>query len=203
MTIENIRSSLVRLPARRRTRLLKLCEQIFGATPSRKDEVSRVVAAKVMVALLPDSAPAIARWLRIKSGRYIHEVHFSLFCFLDDVQHMSGVGDYVQQALSLVEEFLHVVKSDAAHAAFMAGDLLGEHWETQTAMPVLLRLAKTARYAAGRKAVVHGLGHMLTRIPAGTDGTQKIAARLKDLAEKDRSEQVRLEATMTLAGKLA
>ncbi len=199
-SFDGIHDRVRKLSHNDRRRLLALCDKIFSTTYFRGIESARVAAAKCMVALIPDSVSSIRRWVRTTTERNIREVHFSLFCFLDHVQETTEGGGFAKEIPSLVEKYLLTIKSESAHAAFMAGDLLGDHWNTPEALPVLARLAKQARFAVGRDSAVHGLARVLTRVSAPRD-VQLISSLLADIAESDRSKKVRACAALALKNR--
>jgi len=181
-----------------RRRLLSLCEMAFTELDLRKDEPTRVAAAKVIVALVPDSVDAIRRWINTKSGKDIYEVHFSLFCFLDDVPDLPGGREFATEIPSLIEKYLLKAKSDSAYAAWMAGDLLGDHWETIEALPILVKAAQEARFVAGRESAIHGLAHILNNLPKSDPTTKSIITLLREISKSDRSENVKAAARVAL-----
>lgn len=195
---EKVAAQVQCLNQSKRRRLLSLCERAFDESDLRKDENTRVAAAKVMVALVPDSARAIRHWINTRSGKYIYEVHFSLFCFLDDVPRLPSGGAFATEIPSLIEQYLLDVKSKAARAAWMAGDLLGDHWQVTEALPVLMKVAKGARFVVGRDAAVDGLERLLHNLPNSDPARKSIIALLQDVYKGDRSQEVRTSARVSL-----
>ena len=47
-----------------RLKLLRLCERAFATPAFRAHEATRVATAKIVIGLLPESTPALERWLR-------------------------------------------------------------------------------------------------------------------------------------------
>lgn len=195
---DDIASRVQQLGQSERNRLLSMCDRVFSDIALRKDEPTRVAAAKVMTALVPDSADSIRRWINTKSGKYIYEVHFPLFCFLDQLPDLPNGREFAGEIPSLIGEYLLETKSETAHAAFMAGDLLGDHWETKEALPILIKVAKQAKYAAGRHSAIHGLGHVLRKLPDSDSSRETIVSLLRGAYENDRSEDMRITARMLL-----
>jgi len=181
-----------------RSRLLSLCERAFNELDLRKDKPTRVAAAKVMVALVPDSTDAIRHWINTKSGEDIYEVHFSLFCFLDQVPDLPRAEEFSTEIPSLIEKYILEVKSETAYAAWMAGDLLGDHWNMEEALPILVKAAKEARFVAGRASAVHGLEHILQNLPKSDLRRKSVISLLREIAESDRSENVKAAAMVVL-----
>lgn len=116
-----------------------------------------VLAAKILVALLPISLSAIRSCLQQNSPAGIYELHFSLFCFFDDILYYSNLKKYRTELLALVKGYLETVNTDCALAAWMAGDLLGDHWNPRESVPVLCALHRNAKHTVARSAIRHGL----------------------------------------------
>jgi hypothetical protein len=179
------------LDQKNRHKLLLACDGIFSDVNLRKNEDARVGAAKVMAALVPDSVNTIKRWINTTSGKYIYEVHFSLFCFLDEIPYLNGGKEFAREIPSLIEKYLYNIKTDTSLAAFMAGDLLGDHWNITSALPVLKRLARRARYVSGRTWALYGLSEMLERLPDSSPNRGIIISLFKEVKNNDRSENIR------------
>ena len=161
----------------------------------RDDEVQRVCATKVLAALLPGSQRAIRRLLQLTDGVGAYEVHFSLFCALSDLE-LDEVPK--GQLLESIGEYLRHVKSETAMAAWMAGDLLGDHWIGDEALTVLLHAAEHACFAAGRCGGLHGLEHRMGN--AGTVERGRLVAFFREIVKTDRSERVRSYARNARSG---
>jgi hypothetical protein len=156
---------------------------------------NRIAAAKMLVALLPESLPAIEKWLATSQDRLCYELHFSLFCFLGDAQSLPvkpSVRDAVKAA---VVNYLSTVRSDAARAAWMAGDLLGDHWQGREALLDLIGVALNGPCAAGRKGALHGLGHRLDR----ASDADVVVDTLRRVVVQDRSAGVKRYARSLLS----
>jgi hypothetical protein len=173
----------------------QLLSEVAEAASSRgvgHDETHRVAMARTLVALLPKSLDLLADVLR-GDDRRSHELQFSLFCFLGDHPQVQSDQRLRHQVLRHVESYLHSVRAPTGQAAWMAGDLLGDHWPWKEAIPVLVSVAKTARYVAGREGALHGLSHALDR--ADTKAQWEVMGTLRLVAETDRSKSVRSYAT--------
>jgi len=169
------------------------------AAPSRPlPELERVALVKTLVALLPESARTLRAWIRSTTPEAA-EVRFTIFCYLEHLPRMENGRDFSRDVPSLVGEFLLKVQSDTARAAWMAGDLLGEHWSLPSALPVLLTVATEGRFAAGRKSAIHGLCHAMER--ASESDRQRIRETLRAIGRKDRSLKVRKAASAVLEGR--
>jgi hypothetical protein len=150
---------------------------------------------KTLIALLPESAIFIRRWLKKSEGGAVAEVHFTLFCFLDAVQDMSSATAFRREVPKLAFEYLRTVKSWRAHAAWMAAHLLGGHWNARESLRILLEVVKAGRFVAGRGAAVMGLQELHQRKDVPRTDKQRIVAALDEVGRVDRSRQVRARAS--------
>jgi hypothetical protein len=157
-------SGVAALDAKSRNQLLRVSEQALDVRTLRYQERTRVSLVKLLVALLPHSMGQILRWLKRRGGQSAYEVHFTLFCFLDRVQEMPCGRRLAPRILAEVQKYLMNVRTETAHAAWMAGDLIGDHWRSREALPTLLRTVTSARHAAGRRGALHGIEHIIRRL---------------------------------------
>jgi hypothetical protein len=192
-----LRASVVRLSERRKRELVARVRDRVRFT--RDNPAVSPVVAKLMVALLPLSAEDIRRQLNTFRTAGDYQLHFSLFCFLEHAPDLPGGEGFAGQVPSLVSNYLMKVPRDTAQAAWMAGDLLGEHWRSQVALPVLLRCARDARFAPGRAGAVHGLAHARSRLPA--EDADQVLTTLTNVSRTDRSQHVRRYAKSILQGR--
>jgi hypothetical protein len=184
-----------KLPRAAQLRLLsKLDSLLRGA--SRKSETERVVGAKLLVALLPDSLGHIEGWLKRKKDRWNYEFHFSLFCFLDDSVALSLEPKVLSKIETLIVQYLETAKSDTAQAAWMAADLLGHHWPGRAALDALMSVAKQGKHVEGRKAALWGLQRRLE--DQGQNSRSEIMETLEKVASTDASPLVRRKAERLL-----
>jgi hypothetical protein len=174
-----------------KNQLLTLCRLFLRDLNTRSVEEDRVATVRLLVALLPDSLSQIEDWLREQSLELAHEVHFTLFCFLDEVGATPSLSGLRQQVILLLDDYLATVQLDVAYAAWMAGDLLGDHWPATESLPVLLRLATDAKNPVGRKGAIHGLLHLLERVEGSSAETSRITALLERISKKDEDQEVR------------
>ena len=164
-----------------------------------RNDVQRVSAARVLVALLPESLPYLHRLLLDQRDRWSYEVHFSLFCFLDWALCFPTATRVPQLALAAVEEYLMKVKHQTARAAWMAGDLLGDHWRAKEAVPALVRAARAGTYVVGRLGALHGLAHVLAERSPPLERAA-VRAAVRRIARIDISHRVRACARSLLDG---
>jgi hypothetical protein len=178
--------------------LLKKTASALESKAVVTSEDLRVGLVKVAIALLPDSLPLIRTVIIDERNRYDPEVRFSLFCFLGEILGLS-IGEAIEEEIcDLVSTFLAEVRTNAAQAPWMAGDLLGSHWRAAPGVSALCEVAKEARFVVGREAAIHGLSHALERSPELHDSIHRV---LNEIADADRSGRVRRYARSVLDGK--
>jgi hypothetical protein len=192
-----IAQQVARLHPAARHELLALCDEAISTSAQRTRNAVRVAAAKVMVALLPDSFDRIQCWLQRNRPRSVLELHFSFFCFLHQVSDSKRPRSLKASVLELVRKYLRTARSHVAQAAWMAGDLLGDHWRLNESLPVLLELAEGAQHAVGRSAIIHGLTEAFARCQRESDRKQ-IRVTLERVLATDPHREVRLSARMAL-----
>lgn len=199
--LESVAVAHARFDAMARPKRAALLGALAVALKS-KDALSsedfRIALLKLVIGLLPDSLALIREIVLDERANYDPEVRFSLFCFLDEVPGLSLGDEIGRNICQTVTTYLCNVRSDAGMAAWMAGDLLGEHWPAKPGVTALCEVAKGARFVAGRHSAIHGLAHAMGRMPE-LDGF--IRTTLTEVACNDRSERVRREAQEVLDGR--
>ncbi|MEI6433081.1 MAG: hypothetical protein WCP07_12920, partial [bacterium] len=173
----------------KRSDLLTCCE-IMDTDEINQNLGLRLPVVRIVVALMPLSIPLITRWLQDKKRR---EIHFTLFCYLDWASVLPEGDASRSEALRLVERYLLETDSEAASAAWMAGDLLGDHWPVMESLPVLIRILQQGRYVAGRKGALYGVEMMLKNPDLAPYDRKRLIASVKVVRSHDRS--VRLQST--------
>lgn len=177
-----------KLSRNRRLKLLSTMDTILQG-PSRRLQSDRIVAAKMLVSLLPDSISNIERWLNKKKDQFSYELHFSLFCYIDDSLAFSLKPDVIGKLHQLTTSYLARADRGTAQAAWMAANMLGEHWPGQTSLETLASIATTGRHVEGRKAALWGLQR---RREVGNASDQlKVREMLKVVISSDRSMRLR------------
>ena len=192
VSVADLRRKLVGISVSQRRAMADMCVYLIEESRVTRDEATRVFIAKLLVSLLPYALPQFAQLLQVTPRAPLAEMQFSLLCFLD-----GGAATRANRhVLRLVEHYLMSISRDIAQAAWMAGDLLGDHWDLKESLPVLTAVVFKARHPAGRMAAIHGLSHALDR---GTKRDQwLIVDVLRRVASKDRSYKVRSYAESTL-----
>lgn len=193
--MEAVGSRALNLPSAARERLINLCVEALDDPSVKKNQLSRVAWARLLVALFKDTFPLILHLLERRQDRWDYEMHFSLFCYLDWIPEWPDGQPFVPVTLEAVKKYLLSVDREVALASWMAGHLLGDHWDPKTALPVLLECAINARFAAGRLGAITGLED---RLSDPEQDTAPIRQVLELLQETNRSPRVRLSAAYAL-----
>ena len=84
-------------------------------------------------------------------------------------------------------------KYDRGQVVWMAGELLGAHWNIYESTPILIEISKNGTYAVSREAAIHGLDEVLKRIKK-ISKKNSILNILHEISETDNSKSVRLAA---------
>jgi len=161
----------------------------------KSNEALRSGAVRLLVGLLPNTFPALEELLSDVSSPLWYEVQFTAFSALDR-------DDLTQsdqrRVLALIEHYLMNVKSGAGYAAWKAGDLLGDEWNSAETVKTLEKLLSSATHVAGRKAALHGLEHAIKK--AAPSERESLFSMIRKAASTDPSAEVRKEANLTLEG---
>ena len=153
-TIENIRSyrdkdlidvakAISDLNLAGKEHLIKYVFKESTNTTSLQDENTRIALIKILLATLPLSFDIIKTLLNNNSSEldFLKSI-FQTFCFLDQIQNMALEDSQKKDIVALVELYLLNAEKPTAHAAWMAGDLLGDHWNLQESIPILEKCCK-------------------------------------------------------------
>jgi hypothetical protein len=193
---ENVLAVISKLNDSVKRELQTVCAQLLDNHQIGKVERERIIVIRILVALLPDSKQIIIRWIREKHNAYSSEVRFTIFCYLDWLANIPNGIEASDEILQAVETYLQSVPSNTARAAWMAGDMLGGHWNAVESLPVVKRLVAQGRYAAGRSAGVYSLKELLERPELTAAARAQIKNLLTSVARNDRSRLVRSAAKL-------
>jgi hypothetical protein len=144
--VEEIATRLDLAGEAERKRLIAVCESALSRREHLRIERERVIFARLLVALFPDSLPLVSKALSTRESRLDFELHFSLFCSLDGVTRMALPLETKLAVEQMLEDYLLTVRKTTARAAWIAGDLLGDHREIASGRRILLRAVRTAGY---------------------------------------------------------
>ena len=198
MDVLKLRKHLMRGSPLVRETAIELARLMLHSERYCKEKQTRIAAVKVIVAALPRTLHEMRYLLNKQSSRHSYEVHFTLFCYLDLNELPRGETGR-SRILSLLKKYLMSASSDRGSAAWMCGDLLGDHWGTRRAIDALCDVAANAEHAVARDSAVHGLAHALDRVSPSQN--KRIRKLLKSLAAADTSGRVRLSSRNTLNGR--
>lgn len=154
------------------------------------DDDARVAVVKVAIALLPVTSQSLLALLH-KRSQWHYEMHFTIFCFLDASARLAKARTFASRVPSIVERYLKSLRRDPADSAFMAAEMLGEHWDVKEAFRILSRVAKSPASAIGRKAAVGGLASIAARPEASKTVRQKANEIIEEVSRRDPNARVR------------
>lgn len=163
-----------------------------------ENDMFRIAFIRIIVGAAPHSVKMMRQLMTNRVDRNAYEIHFTLFCYLGWMPNAKKVCSLM---LPHIRNYLVCVKYSTAHAAWMAGVLLGEDWPLRKTLPILMQVVKQARYVAGRAAAVNGLEHALTNKGLTRAQRNNIFSVLQDIAKSDRSAQLKMQVMLILGDK--
>ncbi len=205
--LDDLVESVQKLTEEESRRLLEAYRNSDAAELAAEDV--RVYLIRFLVALVPQSLPLIEFLLSQFRRPENYEIHFTLFCYLDEVPYFGTASDRAE-VLRIMENYLLSVPADTGHASWMAGDMLSDHWEATESLPVLLRAAQQARFISGRSTGLGGLDLQLGGRWCDRESTfpkesklsaeEKVTVRrvLRSIGRKERNPGIRAEAVRLL-----
>lgn len=205
--LDDLVESVQELTEEESRRLLEAYRNSDAAELAAEDV--RVYLIRFLVALVPQSLPLIEFLLSQFRRPENYEIHFTLFCYLDEVPYFGTASDRAE-VLRISENYLLNVPADTGHASWMAGDMLSDHWEATESLPVLLRAAQQARFISGRSTGLGGLELQLGGRWCDRESTfpkesklsaeEKVTVRrvLRSIGRKERNPGIRAEAVRLL-----
>jgi len=128
------------------------------------DDDGRIERVRFLLAALPESGDAVRRLLKRPNAPILKEIHFSLFCFLPEVTEVKAASAFIKRVPILVRNYLLHVRDDRALAAWMAADLIGDHWTKHAGLRVLTEVLDRGRFAPARLAALHGIRVLFPRL---------------------------------------
>ena len=194
--IREIAAFVQGLSKERRRRLIWACNQNLHLAWAKNDTAQRIVLVKLLLGLLPESGTTIKNWVLAAPVPSPAEIHFTLFCYLDQVVTFAAGAQLAAEVPTILRRYLMSVKSPSGKAAWMAADLLGGHWDTSIATPILIEVAEHAPHRAGRSAAIHGASELLFRLSGSK--TAIVRQMLRGRARSDSSASVRAAARVAL-----
>lgn len=200
--LADIKGAFSKLDGENQKTVIGLCRKMMDDKnlSSVRNKELRISVIKLIVAASSYSSELLEMLLKKEYTREQYEVLFTLFCFLDGLLDFPDSNRLCECALSFVREFLLSVRYKTGKAAWMAGELLGAHWDISASLPILFEAAQNGTYAVGREAAVHGLAEALKRV-RNIKSKEKINGLFNEIAENDTSRQLRLSAQLYLRNK--
>lgn len=191
----DLRSRVVCFPDDTVFELITSCDALLHDRAWGEQDRNRVGAVKLLVALLPRSLDSIREWMFRTGDPYFYEVQFTVCCFLSDtVSFEPSDPATVAAVLNLAKEYLECVPSDEAHNAFMAADMLGDHWVGDAGIAALVEVARTSPNPVGRKAAIGGLRTALAHGKVTPELSPSVAAVIEKETRNARNTKHRADA---------
>jgi hypothetical protein len=189
--------ALAKISSKERKRFVSQCERLLVRPSVVRSTASRVAICKALCGSVPESESLIRRILKPGRGRDVHELQFSLFCFLDRIRDRPEGRSFSKEIVGLTESYLDNVSSNTARAAWMAAHLLADHWKPKSeGIRALTKVVQTGRTAAGRRAALSALIRVEPQSSARESSA--IDEALEQAAHSDRSRAIRISATLIL-----
>ncbi len=192
---ESIRVDLHKLSKKQQREVVGHSIRLLQNEVLKRKEKLRNGAVRLIVALLPATFPALEKLLADFRSPLWYEVHFLAFNSLDRID--LTIADQ-KRVLALVEDYLMNVDSESGFAAWKAGDMLGDEWNSPETVQILERLMFASRHVAGRKGALHGIAHAMDKATPSEE--DRLLALVRKAASKDRSTEVKTYASSILRG---
>lgn len=181
-------------------RLILELEYLTSMPMALQTEESRVLIARVLAALFPESLDLIKSYLHTTDlSEQDAEMQFSIFVALSELPALVGNSEALSEITDVLQKYLLAIDTSTSQAAWMAGDLLGDHWPLPLALPVLFSVVHAAEHVAGRQGAIHGLSHALLRTTKKDQW--KIIEALKNVAANDPDYNVRRSAEIAATSR--
>ena len=177
--------------AKKQELLKRVITLLLDSTETRPDAV-RIDLVKIFVGLLNTSKDALIQVLRHRRQRSDYDVHFTLFCYLDEIRGLPETQEVVDNIPAIIEAYLMEV--EMSEPASMAATALGDNWNVDEAFPALQRVLSKAKYAAGRQGAIEGLAQAVDRLASPGD----IWVLIERAADSDSDRGVRATARLCL-----
>ncbi|MBC7805260.1 MAG: hypothetical protein H7145_03830 [Akkermansiaceae bacterium] len=153
-----LHNDVASLPGDTARDLITACDASLHDRAWGRVDRNRIGVVKLLVALLPGSYPLVREWMFRTDDPYFYELQFTFCCFLSDILLFTPPDAATADAvLRMATEYLDRVPSDEAYNAFMAADMLGDHWTGDAGIEALVEVAQHSRNPVGRKAALGAL----------------------------------------------
>jgi hypothetical protein len=191
----DILTDLQRLPEKQQNEIVRHSVRLLESGILKREEKLRNGAVRLIVALLPASFPILAKLLADFHSPLWHEVHFLVFNSLDRID-LTPTDQ--KRVLVLVEDYLMNIDSESGFAAWKAGDMLGDEWNSPETVKILEKLLLSSRHVAGRKGALHGIAHAMDKATPSEE--DRLLVLVRKVASTDRSIEVQSYASFVLKG---
>lgn len=185
---EDVVSWLSCLDAAERESALKVITRRFSDRAWNCNVPRRISLVRILVGLLPESCRLLERLLESRSDYIDFEIHFTLFCYLEWTCILPELRQHAERVLSLTRSYMLDATSAQARAVWMAGHMVGDHWEEiGAATSTLLDIVGNAKRPVARLAAIDGIEHLRRRL----ESPDTLLSSLSQVGKTDKSRRVK------------
>jgi hypothetical protein len=187
LPIEALITYYKKFPENYRTGVTKKLEKLINYDETKEENV-RIGIVKLLISLIPESFLLIKKALSLKRNKDDYELHFTIFCYLDDAL-ITNNNSMIEELTALLIDYLAKIKVRTARASWMAGHLLGDHWPAEKSLQALLKLATNAKSRISRESAIYGLRDLYQRV--NRIHKSQIKSQIEKMGKNDRSKNIR------------
>lgn len=183
---EGVERSLRRaadLPQATRASLVQWCKNELTVRKNAKGRRAR--AARILMALAPDSWGAIQELLAMKSEAWHYDVHFAVFLYFGELRGLCG-RKFDEELLQEIGDYLQ--RTSRGEPAFYAADAIVFHWPARAAIKALVDAVRASRFVAAR---IEALMQLEAWVHSGRAHERDMTRRALRMGLNDKSVRVR------------
>ena len=155
--LPEIGKTIKSMPLRQRQELKRDVFDQINNNSKRLGDAKRIALVKLLFCFLPSSRYLIFSLLQRKRDLSDFELHFTIFCFLDQAISLTKDKELKSRLLNAAKDYLIKVDKNYAHAPWMAGEFLGAHISQRLSLPLLKKIYRNSKFDVGKKAGLFGL----------------------------------------------
>jgi hypothetical protein len=199
-SVRQIKKMAQRLPDSTKMQMIALCGRILRHPNigQKRYKTIRIGTVKTLLSYWPGSMADIRRLLKKHTRSADYEVHFTIFCFLDELPNINTVREDKEHLLELIKRYIVDSQSDRGLSLWKAAEMLGWHWRLKDALPILIEACIESRGIHSREAGLEGLGYVLKRPDLDIATRKKILSLLERTVKEDKSLRIKRSAMFIL-----
>jgi len=156
-SLAEIKEFVMQKPAAYQSNMVETVLKNIKEASKIRNKNNRVILVKLILTFLPQTKAEIIKILTQRNSRLDFELHFTIFCFLDQIREIRQSGKRKFNVPEIIEDYLMKIKDNTCQAAWMAGELLGVNWDKKNALTVLKKVFFKAKNKTGKEAGLYGL----------------------------------------------